>query len=297
VSGHFNQLIDVYWNIMFDHFGKDDDDSDYAFEDFDCDYGTPAHFKESMAHSTAVDGKGNIKSTKRSHSLKRHAVGELQEHLPPHSFVNQCGFVVKNLHSIFDYFINSECQDEKAGLTLAKWNHDSYDGVIQNGIPPNKHGIKTARDKLTTFINTLFRTNKFRHAKFEEFSTPGSKSHIFELLALTVIRHEQSFREHLLSDPKDRWDENRVHPFIVALDQAYMFADVTEEEQVAWQSELRKDWVMLNFNGLPINEIEHAYADVKVDARSLVQVMGQVAQATQHNTHLLYAMPERSQGR
>jgi hypothetical protein len=69
-----------------------------------------------------------------------------------------------------------------------------------------------------------------------------------------------------------------------------MFADVTEEEQMAWQSELRKDWVMLNFNGLPINEIEHDYADVKVDARSLVQVMGQVAQATQHNTHLLYAM-------
>lgn len=295
VSGHFNNLIDAFWNIMFDHFGDDDADSTHEDEEFNCAAGTPAHFRTSMANSTMKDSKGNIKSTKRSHSLKRHAVGKLQEHLPPHSFVNRCGFVMKNMHTIFDYFVNSENQDEKAGLTLANWFH-SYDGVIQGGVPPSKNGIKTAQSKLPIFINLLFRTNKFGHSRFEQFATPGTKSHVFELLALTIIRHEHSFREHLLSDPKDRWNGTEVHPFLLKLDEAYFMADVTEEEQNAWHLESRNEWVMLNFNGLPINEIEHNYADVKVDARSLVQVTGEMAKMTQHNTHLLYAMQAETRG-
>ena len=167
VSGHFNKLIDAYWTIMFDHFGKDDEDG--VFCEFDDDSYTPAHFRASMANSTSKDCKGNIKCTKRSHSLKRHAVDKLQEHLPPHSFVNRCGFVMKNMHTMFDYFVNSSGQDEKAELTLGNWFH-SYDGVIQGGIPPSKNGIKTARAKLPAFINTLFRTNKFSHARFEELN-------------------------------------------------------------------------------------------------------------------------------
>ena len=109
-----------------------------------------------MSHSTQ-DKEGNVKSMNRSHSMKRHSVQKLQEHLPPHSFVDRCGFVMKNMHTMFEYFINSETQDHKSGLALANWLH-VIDGIVQGGIPPCISAIKTASGKVQVFVNTLFRT-------------------------------------------------------------------------------------------------------------------------------------------
>ena len=107
---------------------------------------------------------------------------------------------------------------------------------------------------------------------------------------MTEIRHECDFLQHLELDPKERWNCLRLHPFSVRLEEAYQYADVTPEERVAWQSEVRSDFVALNFTGLPINEITHDYAKVKVDARSLVQCINNVAQSQQHCSQMLYSM-------
>ena len=113
-----------------------------------------AHFHDSMRHSVR-DTNGNLKSANRSHSLKRHAVEKLQEHLSPHTFVDRCGFIVKNLHTMFDYFQNSAHQDEKSALILANWLYQ-VDSVIQGGIAPDASAIKTAKEKVRVFVDTLF---------------------------------------------------------------------------------------------------------------------------------------------
>lgn len=103
------------------------------------------------------NSKGDRQATIRSHSLKRSSVSELQENLPAHSFVARCGFVVKNIHTIFEYFFNSKSQDMQSALVLGGWMFN-VGGSIQGGIPPEKSSIVTAPDKLQPFISTLFRT-------------------------------------------------------------------------------------------------------------------------------------------
>ena len=114
---------------------------------------------------------------------------------------------------------------------------------------------------------------------------------MFDLLALTVICHNHTFGEFVLSDPKGRWDDkNRRHPFTVTLEKVYSFANITVEERLAWQTEVKANFVELNFNGLPINKIAHDYRHMKVDARSLMMVTNNTAQAVQHNSHLIYSL-------
>jgi len=116
----------------------------------------PAQFVEAMKH-VKNNSKGDRQATIRSHSLKRSSVSDLQENLPAHSFVARCGFVVKNIHTIFEYFFNSKSQDMQSALVLGGWMF-SVGGSIQGGIPPEKSSIVTAPDKLQPFISTLFRT-------------------------------------------------------------------------------------------------------------------------------------------
>ena len=66
----------------------------------------PDHFQAAMANSI-VGKNGTRRSFTCLHGMKRLAVGQLQEHLQPHSFVNRCGFVVRNIHTMFNYFHNT----------------------------------------------------------------------------------------------------------------------------------------------------------------------------------------------
>ena len=123
----------------------------------------PDHFKAAMANS--ILGKnGTRRSYTRSHGMKRHAVGQLQEHLQPHSFVDRCGFVVRNVHTMFDYFHNTAKQDEESAQTLANWLH-KINNTIQGGIPPSPGAIKTASEKFPDFVTNLFRCNCIEHEK------------------------------------------------------------------------------------------------------------------------------------
>jgi hypothetical protein len=114
----------------------------------------PECFIEALKSVTQVGSKIGCKN--RSHSLKRNAVQMLQEFLPAHSFIARCGFLAKNIHTMFDYFFNSQNQDHKSAQVLAGWLH-IVEGVVQGGIAPDCSAIKTARGKVKPFVNTLFR--------------------------------------------------------------------------------------------------------------------------------------------
>jgi len=49
-------------------------------------------------------------------------------------------------------------------------------------------------------------------------------------------------------------------------------------------------WVALNFNGLPINEMNTDYGKVRVDARTLLDVVNGVTMSQQHLTHVVHRL-------
>lgn len=114
-------------------------------------------FGISLERSEIDESTGNVKAYVRSHSLKRNAVQTLQEYLAPHSFVARCGWVVKNIHSLYDYMFNSPSQDANAGKTVQGWKKASMDGNVLGGVPPRITAIKTASPKVRQFVNHLFR--------------------------------------------------------------------------------------------------------------------------------------------
>ena len=61
----------------------------------------------------------------------------------------------------------------------------------------------------------------------------------FELIALIVVRHEDSFVDLVRCDPKGRWTDENPHPFCQCLDEAYHLAEVSPEERAAWKKELK----------------------------------------------------------
>ena len=142
VSGHINKIIDSLWKIMTDFFKVDDTN-------------TPDHFRDSIRH-TFYDKSGKMHSKNRSHCLKRYAVQLLQEHLSPHVFVQRCGFMAENVHSVFTYYFNSIKQEIDCALILAGWDI-KVNGVIQGGIAPDINAIKTSQEKVPVFVFMLFR--------------------------------------------------------------------------------------------------------------------------------------------
>ena len=112
----------------------------------------------------------------------------------------------------------------------------------------------------------------------------------FEILALTVVYHKDSMRKFIACDPKDRWMTDTAHPFLQALDMAYYFAGISRKERDAWKKEVKHDFIQQNFNGLPLEMLNAAAGNpVCVDARSMLGVVSEVAQAVHGVQHLLYS--------
>ena len=80
----------------------------------------------------------------------------------------------------------------------------------------------------------------------------------FKLLALTVIRYDDQIRELINRDPKRRWNEHNPHPFMSAVNQTHPQARVTPHKRAAWLAESKADYVLCNFNGLPLRRIPQA---------------------------------------
>ena len=107
---------------------------------------------------------------------------------------------------------------------------------------------------------------------------------VFHLLAAAVIRFENDFIDLTNEDPRERWTDSNLHPFLTALNEAYNIAKVTKEERAAWQQEIGRSFESKNFFGLPINQIRFNNALVMVDSRSVLEVAHLTARNVDHNT-------------
>lgn len=128
---------------------------------------------------------------------------------------------------------------------------------------------------------------------FQEAVNPGfSDPIIFHLLAAAIIRFEISFSELVHNDPKNRWSDTNLHPFLAKLQEAYNLAGVSADERSAWQKEVTKGFESSNFTGLPINQMRYNNELVYVDSRCILDVTHQTAVRVEKNTSAVEDMKD-----
>ena len=140
--------------------------------------------------------KNNVKRHKTSYSHGRKlGVNVLSNisSLPFHVIVFRAGWVVKNLHSAFDYIFNSQHKDDSCAHALAGWLQNS-DNVFLGGFTPSFEAIKTEHNKAMMFVQVLF---------FNQRECVDEK--LINLLFASILRFYQDFESLLYLEPNERY--------------------------------------------------------------------------------------------
>ena len=134
------------------------------------------------------------KKTSYSHGRKL-AVNVLSNisSLPFHIIVFRAGWVVKNLHSAFDYIFNSAHKDSSCALVLSGWL-ETVDSVYQGGFSPTFEAIKTEPEKAELFLKFLF-------IKQKDFVDEK----VLKLCLASVLRYYQEFEELVNLEPNNKY--------------------------------------------------------------------------------------------
>ena len=74
-------------------------------------------------------------------------------------FVFREGWMVKNMHTAFDYIFNTQKKDTVCRKLLAGWTVKHADEYV-GGIPPSSIGVKHKKDLLNPFLNSLLGDEK-----------------------------------------------------------------------------------------------------------------------------------------
>ena len=111
----------------------------------------------------------------QAHSMKKAGVNELVDSLDFHTFLFRCGWMVRNLHTAFDYIFNNEKKDSVCGKVLAGWKL-----VGSNG---ERHGGNPCKSRMNhePAMFDLFVTNLF-------FGHKDLKSDVQKILCTSVLQ-------------------------------------------------------------------------------------------------------------
>ena len=115
-----------------------------------------------MKHSSIVESGDSvkIKAPIRSHAFKRSSVQKLSEHISPHVFCERVGFMMRNVHTIFEYIFNTEKQDKVSGKTVQNWLA-RHNGEVLGEMPPTIDAITVASEKYLYLLNHCFGSELF----------------------------------------------------------------------------------------------------------------------------------------
>ena len=113
--------------------------------------------------------------------------------LPFHVIVFRAGWIVKNLHSAFDYIFNSDHKDDSCAHVLAGWL-EAMDSVFQGGFTPCFDSIKTEPEKAKMFLNFLFLKQK-----------DYVNEEVLKLLLASILRFYQECEELLSVEPNNKF--------------------------------------------------------------------------------------------
>ena len=101
------------------------------------------------------DAQHCIPSKIRGHTAKKTAVNQLGDSLEIQTFVFRAGWLVRNVHSAFDYIFNNKKKDRISGKVLAGWTHLKESDMI-TAYPPCLEAVKTEKELLNKFSVRLF---------------------------------------------------------------------------------------------------------------------------------------------
>lgn len=199
-----------------------------------------------------------------SHGIKKNAVNFLSENSEFQVFVFSCGWMVKNIHSAFDYIFQSMKKDNICGKLKASWIR-LMDGTIVGGYPPNKDGISHKKYLFEKFANTLFDHENHYNNEIKEF------------LTCNVLRWLPELKQIMRECPSEDFDIDE-HIFLRNFRES-MFEEVVFEEDVKkWHDEIYLDYIRNNHCALPIQVMEqacneHGYESIMVDNHSVLALL------------------------
>jgi len=199
-----------------------------------------------------------------SHSQKRNAVNTANAHplIQTTWLCLMSGWVMKAVHTIFDYLSRNRSTDEQVALVWSGWNQPGGLGRLGGGHPPMIRAIASHGEysKVRRFIRTLF-------VSYESESVfPSNPSfdrmEIFEFAFAAVLLRLRAFINLLLDHPLGIYgsksdfpdDEARrfekafqQHPFLETLKAVGLAVDVSIETLLEWCDLVDRDFVCHNF--------------------------------------------------
>ena len=158
-----------------------------------------------------------------SHCGKKAAMQAMADYseLPFYAISFRAGWESKNMHSLFDYLIQSANNDNRCGKTLGGWVA-KFGETIFGGYPPELHAIQMENEKVGGFVQALL----------------GHQTHVLpqvkELIIASLLRHHRRFLHVISSEPNQKYRNVNAHPFQFAMMKALADAGVSEETFNKW---------------------------------------------------------------
>ena len=183
-----------------------------------------------------------------SHSPKRHAVEVANSNPLLHTtwVCFRAGWMLKNLHTIFDYIRPTEANDIEVALVLSGWKTPNLHGRMGGGRPPLLCAISEHEQgsKVACFVGHLF-------CHWEAVIDPDDDLDKYELITAELLRGLQEFLILLEQCPDGRYSPPSkawTHPFADKLRLAAVRAGVQDPKKtlVEWSDLVEKDFLRHN---------------------------------------------------
>ena len=175
----------------------------------------------------------------RGHGNKKRTVNKLSEALEIQVFSFRCGWMVRNMHSAFDYIFNTIKKDAKCGKVLAGWLANSA-GEYLGGYPPT---VDMIHHKKTDFI-------KFAEKLF--IGDEHTNNHVKVFLVCSLVFYYEDMVQVIKQCPNKKYDNIKKHAMICFIDGALRDVNCTEHDLKQWRIEIQKDFKEQNFSQLKI---------------------------------------------
>ena len=99
----------------------------------------------------------------------------------------------------------------------------------------------------------------------------GLSTDVQLFLTACIFKWYEDFQRIIQDDPKKRWNNTSLHPFLACLHGTAAECNVSTDLFSVWCKELKDDYLRKNIFTLPMEETQHLDSSLVVDGRSLIE--------------------------
>ena len=216
------------------------------------------------------------------HSGKKAAVNQAVENanLATTWICYRAGWVVKMIHSIFDYLVNSPANDRQVGKALSGWKIKNANGDVGGGYPPR------IRDAMGISAEDSLKLEKFRNCLF--YAQRGDNKMddaMLSILTGSILMYLRKSIELVQKHPTKKYGEDlegvrSKHKFMVNVDRAAEAAGITFETLLTFGDKIERDFVLRNLHYCNTTQYKDAVGEdrITIDTRPMMQYMQSMSQ-------------------